>query len=193
MDDNAYKVVMVGSTFVGKTTIVVQEACNIFSTDYIATVGSQFQNVQIEVENERISLNIWDTAGQEQYRSLAPMYYRSAHMAIIVYSITEPKTFEDAKQWYNEIRNNCDEMPKIYFVGNKIDLENDRKIERADGSALASSYDASFIETSAKTGENINDLFTDVAVKLYTEYGKSSPMSQSKSLKAKSKDKGCCK
>lgn len=112
-----------------------------------------------------------DTAGQERYKSLAPMYYRNAHCAIVVYDITEEDSLENAKAWIRELQRHADANITIALVGNKLDLEDRRAVPTEDGAKYAESEGLMFLETSAKTPTNIDKLFKDVANKLPLDRG----------------------
>ncbi|CRG93323.1 ras-related protein Rab-5C, putative [Plasmodium gallinaceum] len=120
----------------------------------------------IDIGECTIKFEIWDTAGQERYRSLAPMYYRGASAAVIVYDITNKKSFEGAKGWINELKSVHSNDIIIALAGNKNDLEDSRVVDRELAESFANSNNILFIETSAKTGQNVNELFLRIAKKL---------------------------
>ena len=151
---NNIKVVLLGDTAVGKTSIVERFVNNKFSEFNSPTIGAAF--VAIKLEN--IKLEIWDTAGQEIYRSLAPMYYRGASAAIIVYNINHTNTFNNARSWINEIKEKGQKNCIIVLVGNKCDLPN-RNVNYEYAKKYANDNDILFIETSAKNNINIDNIF----------------------------------
>lgn len=164
MNEVFAKVVFLGASGVGKTCIVQRAIEDIFDDSKEPTVGASYSTIRISnSRNENISLRIWDTAGQERFKSLAPMYYHDSKVAIIVYSIDSRDSFVSAQDWISEIESHCrDEMPKIIIVGNKKDLPN-RDITYDEGNNFASHVAGIFCETSALTGEGVNDLFSTVA------------------------------
>jgi Ras-related protein Rab-5C len=157
------KVVFLGGTFVGKTSILARGVKEAFVDQMPATTSAQFSAMLMKTNSGTISLRIWDTAGQEKYRSLAPMYYQGAEAAIVVFSIINAPSLAEAKDWLDELRRNLGTLPPTWVVGNKLDLENERKVALQDGMRLAEDYKAKYMETSAKSGQNVGQLFEDIA------------------------------
>jgi len=122
-------------------------------------------------DDNKVKLEIWDTAGQERYKSLAPMYYRNAHCAIVVYDITEKDSLENAKSWIRELQRHADSNIIIVLVGNKLDLADTREIPTEEGEKYAEIEGLLFLETSAKTPTNITELFDTIANRLPLERG----------------------
>ncbi|KAH8548802.1 ras-like GTP-binding protein RYL2 [Umbelopsis sp. PMI_123] len=116
------KVVILGSTGVGKTSMVVRYVQKTFSPNGTSTIGASFMTKKLSVDNCKVRLQIWDTAGQERFRAMAPMYYRGAHAAILVYDITSEESFQDMNSWVEELKKNMTEDLVIHVVGNKLDL-----------------------------------------------------------------------
>lgn len=156
-----YKVVILGSSGVGKSSIATRYIRKIFFEYSESTIGAAFLTIPVVKNNQDIILDIWDTAGQERYHSLTPMYYRGADAAIIVYDITDINTFNQAKKWYNEIRSI---LPDAYIilVGNKLDMEDIRKVILYDVKRFTEEYKLDLIETSARTGRNVDKLFNQL-------------------------------
>lgn len=157
------KVVIVGDTQVGKSCILFRYVEDKFNMDTTSTIGAAFFTKQIETGNGQIKLQLWDTAGQEDFRSLSPLYYRSASIAIIVFDLTVADTFKHVQDWMNEIREKAASCTFVAIVGNKCDLE-DRVITTTDAKKAATAFGANlYAETSAKTGEGIKELFDIIA------------------------------
>lgn len=166
------KVVLLGESGVGKSSLALRFVTNEFKPYSEATIGASFMSKSMSIpptddekeQNERnISFKIWDTAGQEKYRSLAPMYYRGSSAAILVYDIANPSTFAALQDWVNELNNNGPPGLILAICGNKSDLEDDRMVGRSVGEEYANRINALFIETSAKDGSNVQDLFFQLA------------------------------
>merc|ERR1719384_1882195 len=159
------KLVLLGNASVGKSSILQRFASDIYSEHKPPTVGAAFTTKVITLSNHRqIKFDIWDTAGQEKYRSMTPLYYRGAYAAIIVYDITDKKSYDGAIHWMKEIRQIEGDKIKIALVGNKLDLANSsRQIDTEMASQYAKENGLIFIETSAKTGCGIKELFRQIA------------------------------
>jgi len=162
-----HKVVFLGETSVGKSSIVSRFTRDEFFEFQEPTIGAAFQSKSIHLDNCSVRMEFWDTAGQERYRSLAPLYYRGASVAFIVYDITNPDTLNNAKYWINQIKNKGEPNCIIVLLGNKTDLDL-RRIEKETGIEVSETNDIMFSEVSAKTGSNINDIMIQVVEKLAT-------------------------
>lgn len=156
------KLVLLGNTGVGKSSLVMQFARNFFLNNNEPTIGATFFQKSVVLDDCIINFEIWDTAGQERYHSLIPMYYRNATAAIIVYDITDDNSFTKAKMWVQELRSNSYNIV-IMLVCNKIDLIGKNEIITKEGKHFAQNNDLHFIETSAKSNYNVNELFTKIA------------------------------
>eukprot|EP00007_Cunea_sp_BSH-02190019_P008147 CAMPEP_0174234138 /NCGR_PEP_ID=MMETSP0417-20130205/3979_1 /TAXON_ID=242541 /ORGANISM="Mayorella sp, Strain BSH-02190019" /LENGTH=216 /DNA_ID=CAMNT_0015312455 /DNA_START=114 /DNA_END=764 /DNA_ORIENTATION=+ len=160
------KLVLLGSANVGKTSLVLRYVRDVFYERGEATVGAAFTSKSLPLQNgQTLRLEIWDTAGQERYHSLAPLYYRDAKVALVVYDVTNLDSLERAKQWVVELREepSCADIT-IALVGNKCDLIEERVISRESVEAYAKSENIFFAETSAKLRENVDTLFAQVAM-----------------------------
>ena len=132
------------------------------------TVNTNTYQKTIQINNLMFNLNIWDTAGEEKYHALAPIFYRGAQGAVIIFDVTNRETFNRATKWFNELSNYAEGKPKIVLVGNKIDLPN-REISNEEASKLATKYNCFFIEASAYTGKNVEEIFHSLATLIYQE------------------------
>ncbi|GKT35190.1 Small GTPase like protein [Aduncisulcus paluster] len=161
-----YKVVFLGDSLVGKTSLTLRFVQEVFR-DVDTTVGAAFftKTVVLEGSDKEVKLEIWDTAGQERYRSLTPMYYRSADCAIICYDITSQSSFSSAQQWVRELRLVTEDII-VTLCGTKVDLEEDREVEFEESKRYAEDEGLILFETSAKTGENVYKLFQAIAFEL---------------------------
>ena len=151
------KAVLVGDTKVGKSCILSRFVQDSFDQNTPATVGAAFHTKIVHTDYGPIILQLWDTAGQEKYRSLAPMYYRSAAAAILVYDVTNKQSFENLQLWNQEIIEKAPSGLAIFIVGNKFDCIEERVVSPAAGQSSAHDLGASyFFEVSAKTGEAVS-------------------------------------
>jgi len=161
--DYNIKLLMIGDSNVGKTSILLRYVNNQFSSAFISTIGIDFQIKYIKVNNKNIKLQLWDTAGQERFRSITVTYFRGAQGAIITYDATDRSTFDNVKKWMDDINKQCAKNIDVFLVANKIDLERYRVVSKEEGEELAKKYKISYFECSAKTGENIENLYFNIA------------------------------
>mmetsp|Transcript_11150 Transcript_11150/g.16809 ORF Transcript_11150/g.16809 Transcript_11150/m.16809 type:complete len:201 (+) Transcript_11150:56-658(+) len=160
------KVVLLGDTGVGKSSLVLRFVANNFKPYSESTIGASFMSKIVTVNNKPIKFQMWDTAGQEKYHSLAPMYYRGAAAAIIVYDITRADTFNTLKNWVEELKSKGPKDVAIAIAGNKADLEEHREVDKKMASSYAEDIGAMFLETSAKDDLNVQDIFVQLSMKL---------------------------
>ena len=157
--DYLLKYIIVGDASVGKSNLLIRFTYNTFQEDYQMTIGVEFGEKNIEKNNKIYRIQIWDTAGQEEFRSITRSYYKNAVCALVVYDISNRKSFENTKQWIMDCKNYMAQKVTIILVGNKCDLEEQRKISKEEGQELADAYGLLFFETSAKTDVNVNTVF----------------------------------
>lgn len=161
-----YKLVLLGESAVGKSSLVLRFVKGQFHDYQESTIGAAFLTQSVCLEDATIKFEIWDTAGQERYHSLAPMYYRGAHVAIVVYDVTSQETFSKAKIWVKELQRQASAGIVICLVGNKIDLEEKRAVTPEEARSYADENGLLYMETSAKTAANVTDLFVAIARKM---------------------------
>ncbi|SAM05065.1 hypothetical protein [Absidia glauca] len=172
-----FKLVLLGESAVGKSSLVTRFVKDHFDEYRESTIGAAFlaQTISLD-DNTTVKFEIWDTAGQERYKSLAPMYYRGANCAVIVYDITQTSSLDKAKSWVDELQRQADPDIVIALAGNKTDLEArraiDTKAKYADEAGLL------FFETSAKTAHNVTELFTAIAKRMPLEQLANNPRSR---------------
>ena len=169
--DLSFKVIIVGDQAVGKSCLAIKASRNYFEDFYSPTIGFEFVSFNVRVQDKIIKLQIWDTCGQEVYRSLISSFFRSASLAIVVYSIDSEDSFNNIEKWLNDIKTQSNPDVKIFLIGNKADLEDKRRITKDQGEKLCSDHKlAFFMETSAKTGFNVQNVFIQVAKELYKQH-----------------------
>ena len=192
--ESVYKVLLLGDTNVGKTCFLFKYTDNTFHENHIATIGLDYRVKKIKLKNgKEISLQIWDTAGQDRFRAITKNYYKGAHGIVLIYDITNNQTFENVSKWVNQIHEEVSLNVAIFLAGNKIDLEEKREISYEIGEKLAKELGCTFIEASAKTGVNIDEIFNELAESLDAIYGKNIEK-QTQNLRHDGKEtkKKCC-
>ena len=171
--DFSFKIIVIGNSGVGKSSLSIQAARHTFAENYFATVGVEFFNINIKYENKIIKLQIWDTCGQEIYRSLISNFYRNSSLAVIVYSIIDTSSFDSIDQWLKELKSNSSPDIKIFLIGNKLDLEDQRVVSTEQGKMIQNDYNLDlFVESSARDGKNTEYIFVEAAKLLYNDYVK---------------------
>ena len=168
--DMIFKVVLIGDTSVGNSNILSKYLTNDFDPDSKATVGVEFGTKNFKIEDNIVKVQIWDTAGQERYRSITNAYYKGAKGSLLVYDITNPKTFESIDRWLSDLKVNGDENISVVLLGNKSDLESDRKVSTQQGKEKAEFYKLAFLETSALNGNNIDNAFNELITDVYKNH-----------------------
>merc|ERR1712078_485762 len=161
-----FKLVLLGDSAVGKSSLVLRFVRGQFFEYQESTIGAAFLTQNVSLNDYTVKFEIWDTAGQERYHSLAPMYYRGAAAAVVVYDITNADSFARAKSWVKELQRQGSPNIVIALAGNKCDLASKRKVEASEASEYAKDNGLFFMETSAKTALNVEELFKAIAKKL---------------------------
>ena len=204
--DLSYKIIVIGDSGVGKSCFTIQATQDKFTEVYRTTVGYEFLSFNLRINKLVMKLQIWDTCGQEVYKSLISGLYRNCSLAIILYSVTNRSTFQHIETWIKELNKNIDNNVKIILVGNKSDLEKERKISYEEGKNLKIKNKLDyFIETSAKTGDNAKTVLIEAAKMLYKDYmiakkstdknvskGNSQKLTKEKNNGKVKKKKKCC-
>eukprot|EP00658_Telonema_sp_P-2_P020109 TRINITY_DN17921_c0_g1_i3.p2 TRINITY_DN17921_c0_g1~~TRINITY_DN17921_c0_g1_i3.p2 ORF type:complete len:206 (+),score=63.35 TRINITY_DN17921_c0_g1_i3:137-754(+) len=158
------KVVVLGDAGVGKTSVIQRFIAGNFEEWTKATVGASFASKTVRTESDgNVKLSIWDTAGQEQFQSMAPIYYRNANAALLVFDLLEMESFTKAKFWIDQLRANGPPGVVIAIVGNKLDREIERKVPNEIAAAYARDIEAAYFESSAKTGAGVSEVFNHLA------------------------------
>jgi small GTP-binding protein len=162
-----FKYIIIGDTGVGKSCLLLQFTDSRFQPVHDLTIGVEFGARMIELDNEPIKLQIWDTAGQESFRSITRSYYRGAAGALLVYDITRRETFGHLTRWLEEARQNSHSSMVIMLIGNKSDLDHRRQVSEEEGAAFAQENGLIFMETSAKSAANVEEAFVQTAHEIH--------------------------
>ena len=169
--DLSFKLIVVGDSGVGKSCLTIKATKNNFDSIYSPTIGFEFLTFFIKIEDLYVKLQIWDTCGQEVYRSLISSFYHNSSLALLVYAIDEKNSFIHLDSWLNEIRTHGNPDINIFLIGNKVDLENKRVITRELAEDFVEKNNAKlFLETSAKTGFNAQNVFIEATKLLYEQH-----------------------
>ena len=189
-DDCVYKVLLLGDSTVGKTCFLLRYCDKTFQEAHLSTIGLDYRLKTMTLKSgKNIKLQIWDTAGQDRFRAITKNYYKGSHGIILIYDVTNLQTFENVKTWVNQIREEASPNVVIYIAANKIDMEEERKVPKEDGEKLAEELGFPFVETSAKSGININETFEDLVERIDKVYGN---VQQKPTKIYKAKGKKCC-
>ena len=171
-EKNIYKIIIIGSAFTGKTSLLQRCIKKKFSEEYHVTLGADFQSYKIKIDDEYICLNIWDTAGTEKFQSIHKIYYMKSYAAIIVFDVGNRDSFESILTWISFYKKNKSKELKeiMYLVGNKIDIGNKREVSKEEAEQFAKLNNLKYYEASAKNGDNVEKLFYDLAEEITREY-----------------------
>ena len=164
------KLLIIGDSSVGKTSIMFRFSDDVFSHTFIPTIGIDFKIKTVEIDGKPIKLQIWDTSGQERFDAITRSYYRGAMGIILVYDLTLNKSFTRIEKWIRNIQENAGDDVEKVLLANKCDMENNRLISKESGEELAMDYGMKFYETSAKTNINIGKPIMELSERIYHKY-----------------------
>ncbi|CAF3391724.1 unnamed protein product [Rotaria sp. Silwood2] len=156
-----FKILIIGDSGVGKTTILQRFAQDYFSTEYVATIGVDFQIRTLEIDSKRCKLQIWDTAGQDRFKCVVSSFYRNANGVIICFDITDLESFRNVNNWLEEVKRYCPEQTPMFLIGTKSDLKTRRMVSEEMIKTYAEKNQLLYLETSSKTNENVEKCFID--------------------------------
>ena len=183
-----YKILLLGDSTVGKTCFLLRYVDDSFLDLHMATIGLDYRLKTLILEEQKIvKIQLWDTAGQDKFRAITRNYYKGASGIILIFDVTNIKSYENIKKWINEIKDEISEKVSIVLIGNKIDNVQERKISKEQGEKLASEIGVKFFETSAKTGEGINESVFFLVKKIFENDPEVKNKYQGRNLKIKNK------
>lgn len=168
--DSMMKILLVGDSGVGKSCLLVRFVEDRFNPSFITTIGIDFKIKTVDLNGKKVKLQLWDTAGQERFRTITTAYYRGAMGIIMVYDVTDERTFNNIKQWYKTVTEHSNEDAQILLVGNKSDMDT-RVISYEQGESLASELNIPFMESSAKDDSNVKEVFFSLAKSIQKKLG----------------------
>ena len=191
--DFRFKIMVLGESKTGKANLIKRYTQNKFEGIYLTTVGVDFHDKVIQIEDKKIRLQIWDTAGQERFRNVSKNYFHSSDGFLLVYDITSLYSFKSLNYWLEQIRLNAPENIKCVLVGNNSDLEKYREVKYEDAEEFAKKNNIKFYEVSSRNGDNVNEVFDYLAHEIYNEVKlKGINKSSNEILKKNSKKKNKC-
>jgi len=196
--DYLFKLLLIGDSGVGKSCLLLRFADDTYTESYISTIGVDFKIRTIELDGKTIKLQIWDTAGQERFRTITSSYYRGAHGIIVVYDVTDEESFNNVKTWLNEINRYANENVNKLLVGNKSDLTSKKVVDHATAKAFADEIGIPFLETSAKSAENVEQAFMRMAQEIKKQMASQPAMNKPNTVRPgegralPSGKSGCC-
>lgn len=161
--DMIMKLLLVGDSGVGKSCLLLRFVEDKFNPSFITTIGIDFKIRTIESKGKRIKLQVWDTAGQERFRTITTAYYRGAMGIVLIYDVTDSRSFENVENWFQTVTQHTNEDAQIFLVGNKCDDEVNRQVSKEQGQELAAKLNVPFLEASAKSNENVDSIFYELA------------------------------
>lgn len=189
----SYHVILIGDTEVGKTCLALQIRDGRFDETALSTVGATCMPIELEYNHTPVSISLYDTAGQEKYRSMTPYYFRGGHLIIIVFDITSMRSFQNVDTWLQLIMQSTNEIQKFILVGNKTDLENKREVTMVDAQRFAEEKGFSaYIETSCKSGIAIDDLKYKICEEIIDLRSSELPKTTNLQQRRPSESNDCC-
>jgi Ras-related protein Rab-1A len=191
--DLVYKILLLGDSEVGKSCFLMRYADNVFVDNYITTIGLDYKLKYVQLDSGQvIKVQLWDTAGQDRYRTIAKNYYKGSHGILLLYDVTKTSSFENIREWIKDIREEVYEKAIIFLIGNKIDKKDQIKIKTEDAEKLAEEFNIPFFEASAKSGENVDEIFKALYKKISEVYVDIQQEGGTKLSKKNKKSKKCC-
>ena len=173
--EHLVKILTIGESAVGKSCLIQRFTKNEFSPHHTSTIAIDFKMKVIEINNVRLKMQIWDTAGQERFNTLTAGFFKGSDGIVLTYSVTDEKSFQCVNKWMDQVQKLAPVDVKVILIGNKADLDAERKVSREEGEAMALKYGIKFYETSAKSGENVQELFLDIGNQIFEKIEQNPP------------------
>ena len=191
--DLVFKILLLGDSEVGKSCFLMRYSENVFIENYITTIGLDYKLKTVKLDTGKtIKVQLWDTAGQDKYRTIAKNYYKGSHGILLLYDITKQSSFDNIREWVRDIKEEVNEKAILFLIGNKIDMEDQRKIPKEKGVELAEEFKIPFFEASAKSGENVDEVFKALYNKICEIYGDLERERGTKLIKKRNIKGRCC-
>ena len=203
--DKTCQLLIIGDSSVGKTSLITRYTNGTFKEEYLATVGLDYYSKEEVINNKTINIKWWDTAGQERYKSLTQNYFKNAEGVLLTYDITNSESFDNLKEWISSIKKNMegkDIFIPVIIIGNKIDMEDSRETSKEDAEKFAKENNYKYFETSAKTGEGVDDAIRELVIQILKQNGQIDDQKEARASsvqikeenidKKNEKKKGCC-
>ena len=188
-----FKILLLGDSEVGKSCFLMRYSDNVFVENYITTIGLDYKLKSVKLDSGKtIKVQLWDTAGQDKYRTIAKNYFKGSHGILLLYDVTKQSSFQNIRDWIQDIREEVSQKAIIFLIGNKIDLVDKRKISKEKGIELAEEYKLPFFEASAKSGEKVDEVFKALYKKISEVYGDLEKEMGTKLNKRKKNKRKCC-
>lgn len=179
----SFKLLLVGNSSVGKSSILLRYADNIFYENSESTIGVDLKLRSHTIDDQLVKLFVWDTAGQDKFKTIVSAYYKGAKVIMFVFDVTDEKTLEAVSGWEDEADQHVTDEPIKILIANKIDMSDKRKVSREQGMKFAEEHQMQYYEASAKRGTNIEQMFDEVAHKLFERFKKPSKQMKKPSIK----------
>jgi Ras-related protein Rab-1A len=183
--DYIFKILLIGDSFVGKSSILIRYADKIFDQEFDTTIGVDFRIKMLDIEDKKVKLQIWDSAGQDRFRSIVSSYYRNCQGIIMVFDVSNRDSFSNIKDWWEEIKKYANENVRLILVGNKNDLY-EKKISYEEAKEFADMLNIKYIETSVKNNKNIDEIFYEISKEIKENYRYIEPFKQLDTIKLES-------
>ena len=191
--DIVFKILLLGDSEVGKSCFLMRYSDNVFVENYITTIGLDYKLKYIKLDSGKtVKVQLWDTAGQDKYRTIAKNYFKGSHGILLLYDVTKQSSYDNIREWIHDIKEEVSEKAIIFLIANKIDMTDKRKISKEKGEELAEEFKIPFFEASAKSGENVDEVFKALYKKISEVYSDMERERGGKLIKNQKNKRKCC-